>query len=233
MNERHVNLEATDIAYIAGRRYLLKDISFRAHGGETIAIVGRNGAGKTTLLSVLAGLLRPDRGEVKLAIDGALVRSYEAFLAFQPHELFLYPDLTVFENLLLFAQLYRAARPVLDVQRAIEQLGLQSECDTAVRRLSRGMQQLTAIGRLLVTDAPVWLMDEPTTGLDSQKRRWFCELIRLESASGRLVIMASHDQVEIEDMASRILVLEGGRLAKDIPQGKTNLALEKSGEASC
>ena len=205
-------LVADRISLAFGRRYILRDIAFRAVCGEVIALVGPNGAGKTTLLSVLCGRLRPDQGTVRLDGDDPS----RCLVGLVPHDLFLYPDLTTRENLAFFAALHGTEdAPIAAV---IESVGLSRDLDRPVRTLSRGMQQRAAIGRLLVTRARVWLLDEPATGLDESGRAWFASTVAQAARDGVLVIMATHFRDEVES-ATRVIALESGRIVGDGPGG--------------
>ena len=221
-----VRISASGLTRAAGRRYILRDVSFTASGGEVVALVGRNGAGKTTLLSLLAGRLAPDRGRVAVIVSGreAGRREAAAFVGFLPHDLFVYPDLTARENLEFSATLHGVRDPRARAAEVLDRIGLGREADRPVRTFSRGMQQRAAIGRLLVVAASVWLLDEPTTGLDEPGRRWLAAVIRSQAEAGTLVVMASHHRVEVEEWASRALVLEAGRLVLDLPGGPDGAA---------
>lgn len=214
-------LKVDGIAKIAGRRHILRDVSFFAGSGELIAVLGRNGAGKTTLLSVLAGRLNPDRGLVSLEIGGRPLKGadFRRAVAILPHDLLIYPDLTARENLKFFMTL-TGKKPDADVIFAtLNTIGLAKDADRVVRLFSRGMQQRVAIGRLLVLQSNVWILDEPTTGLDEAGRRWLLDLLKAQTAAGKLILMSSHHQGEVSAVASRILLLDSGRVRLDGPAG--------------
>lgn len=208
---------AESVTRAVGRRYLLHGVSLEVAPGDVVAIIGRNGAGKTTLLQVLAGRLSPDEGRVRLMWHGREVQGLEAFsrLAFLPHDLFLYPDLTARENLEFFAKLYRVEGVPDRVLRVLEQVGLRQDADRLVRTYSRGMQQRAAIGRLLVAGALVWLLDEPSTGLDEPGRLWLWSTIADHARAGGAVVFSSHDQAEVAGLATRVIALRAGRVVAD------------------
>ena len=224
-----IELAADGVARIAGRRHLLRDVSIRAAGGEVVALIGRNGAGKTTLLSVLAGRQAPDRGSVAIRVDGRPAERAEraAAVGFLPHDLAVYPDLTARENLAFGAALYGVRDAGPRISSALDDVGLGRDGDRPLRTCSRGMQQRAAIARLLVTGSSVWLLDEPATGLDEPGRRWLASLIVAQGAAGRLVVMSSHHRPEVAGVATRIVLLEAGRVVLDVPGGDTARAFER------
>ncbi len=228
-------LVAEGLTRVAGRRHILRGVSLQAERGGLVALVGRNGAGKTTLLNVLSGRLQPDQGAVRLWWDnrertGIEFRSRVALL---PHDLFLYPELTARENLSFFAHLYGDDARGPRVQEALDRVGLGRDADRLVREFSRGMQQRAAVGRLLVTGAPVWLLDEPTTGLDSSGRHWLWDTMAGHASAGGVVVWSSHDAEEVRRLATRIVVLKAGRVVADLPGGPegTRQAFEALQEA--
>ncbi len=217
-----LRLSTDKLTRIIGRRHVLRDIRFEAHGGEVVALIGRNGAGKTTLLSLLSGRIRPDRGSFTIEAGGRALAGHEtsAVVGFLPHDLFLYPDLTTRENLLFFAALHAVPHAKERVGGVLESIGLPRDADRPVRTLSRGMQQSAAIGRLMMVGARIWLLDEPTTGLDEPGRRWLSQTLTAQGREGRLIIMASHHRDEVAGTASRIVVVDGGRIVHDGPAGE-------------
>ncbi|HOI10563.1 MAG TPA: heme ABC exporter ATP-binding protein CcmA [Myxococcota bacterium] len=226
MRVRALDLRADRVVRIAGRRHLLRDVTLSATSGELVAVLGRNGAGKTTLLSVLAGRQNPDGGRVTLAIDGrpATGAAARAAIGMLPHDLLIYPDLTARENLAFFMTLAGRAPDGAFVSDVLARIGLARDGDRPVRQFSRGMQQRTALGRLLVSGADAWVLDEPTTGLDESGRRWLLALLSEQVAAGRLVLMSSHHPSEVAACATRTVVLEAGRVVLDGPGGADGTA---------
>lgn len=226
MPGRTVELRAERVVRVAGRRHILRDVSLAAASGDLVAVLGRNGAGKTTLLSVLAGRQVPDGGRVVLTIDGRIASGTEvrAVTAMLPHDLLIYPDLTARENLAFFMTLAGQAPDAGQIASVLDRIGLARDADRVVRQFSRGMQQRAALGRLLVSGADVWILDEPTTGLDEVGRRWLLGLLSDQIRSGRLVLMSSHHPSEVAACATRTLVLESGRVVLDGPGGADGAA---------
>jgi len=152
-----------------GRVRVLHDIDLSLSAGEVLAVAGPNGAGKSTLLRVLAGLMRPSAGEVRvlggiLAADAAESRRQIGLLS---HQTLLYDDLTLLENLTFAARLYGMSRPKEAAREALDAAELGPRADDLPRRLSRGLLQRAAIARALLHRPRVLLLDEPFTALDA------------------------------------------------------------------
>jgi ABC-2 type transport system ATP-binding protein len=203
--EQTVTLAARSVTKRFGARTALDGVSLELHAGELIAVIGPNGAGKTTLLSILAGVQPPDDGEV----TGS--RS-QASVGWVPQKPALYSKLSVAENLRLFARLEKLSDPDAAVQRMLTQTGLEDRADDEVGRLSGGNQQRVNIAIGLLCEPPVLLLDEPSSSLDPGQRERLWEFIRLLASRGTTVAYSTHNVVEAERYADRVLVLDEGRL---------------------
>ncbi len=214
MARRNLQFEVRAVTLTAGRRRILRDIALTVADGDVLALVGRNGAGKSTLLSVMAGRLRPDVGDVRLLQDGRPLAGGElrSRVVWLPHELLIYPDLTAIENLRLTASLYSARDDAGGLSKTLAAVGLRHASDKVARAFSRGMLQRLAVARLIVSGAPLWLMDEPMTGLDEPGRHWLKETIGNHKLGGGLVVFSSHVRSEVTDCANRVALIEGGRV---------------------
>jgi ABC-2 type transport system ATP-binding protein len=184
-----------------GDREALRGVSFSAGPGELVAIIGPNGAGKTTLLSILAGIARPDEGEVASS-DGAV--------GWVPQQAALYRRLTVEENLLLFARLEGHADPRASAAEMLELTGLGERRGEIVARLSGGNQQRINIAIGLLSRPAVLLLDEPSVGLDPRQRARLWEFVSALAGGGTAVIFSTHDIQEAERYGGRVLVLADG-----------------------
>ncbi len=197
-----------------GLKTVLRGLDFDVQAGEFVAILGPNGAGKTTFLRILASLTRPSLGEVVLAgcrlpAQAAAVRARLGVVTHQP---LLYGDLTAEENLRFYARLYNLPRPADRIEEVLDLVGLASRRRDLVRTFSRGMQQRLAIGRAILHDPDILLLDEPHTGLDQEACDMLDRLLDQVAARGRTVVMTSHDLARVEDLASRFDILTGGLL---------------------
>jgi ABC-2 type transport system ATP-binding protein len=194
-------LEAQGLVKRFGEREALKGVSLAAAPGELVAIIGPNGAGKTTLLSILAGIARPDGGEV---------RQPAGEIGWVPQQAALYRRLTVEENLLLFARLEKRADPRAAVEEMLELCGLGERRGEIVARLSGGNQQRINIAIGLLARPLALLLDEPSVGLDPRQRARLWEFVSGLAGGGAAVIFSTHDIQEAERYGQRLLVLADG-----------------------
>jgi heme exporter protein A len=196
-----------------GRSSALKEIDFELEAGRCHVLFGRNGAGKSTLLLIAATLLRPSSGEI--FYDG---EAYEALgddvrrrIGLVSHQSFLYPDLTVLENLQFYARLYGSSS---GEEEALLWTDLELRRHSPVRSLSRGMLQRLAVARALLHRPKLLLLDEPYTGLDAVSSERLST--RLEDVKGEAsVLLTTHDVDRGVALADRISILEGGRIVFD------------------
>jgi ABC-2 type transport system ATP-binding protein len=191
-----------------GDREALRGVDLAADPGELVAIIGPNGAGKTTLLSILAGILKPDAGE--LGIGGGEV-------GWVPQQAALYRQLTVEENLLLFARLEGHEDPRASTAEMLELAGLGERRGEVVARLSGGNQQRVNIAIGLLSRPAVLLLDEPSVGLDPRQRARLWEFVSGLAGRGTTVIFSTHDIQEAERYGRRLLVLADGESLFDGP----------------
>jgi heme exporter protein A len=206
-------IEAKGVERRFGHFRVLRGLNLCVDRSSVLALFGPNGAGKTTFLRLLAGLTTANRGEARLfgiPLPGnAALRRRIGVVA---HEAFVYGDLTARENLEYYARLYR----IPDRERTrlmIEQVGLKSAADRAVRAYSRGMLQRLALARALLHEPELLLLDEPFTGLDPQGVDQLISLLGAEKARGTTMIITTHDFDRGLAVADRSAVLVGGRIA--------------------
>jgi heme exporter protein A len=194
-----------------GERTVLAGISLTLGHGQTLAVLGRNGAGKSTLLRILATLLRPHEGTVKLFGEplprqGWKVRGRVGLLG---HEPLLYRDLTGRENLDYHARLHRVTAD--RVEQVLEQVGMEERADDPVRSLSRGMVQRLTVARAVLHQPQLLLLDEPRSNLDPAAGALVEPLIG--KAAGVTRVLTSHDPSAALKEADLVLALAGGRTA--------------------
>jgi len=210
-------LELREVTRRYGERTALADVSLAVEAGATLAVLGPNGAGKTTLLRMLATLLRPHGGELRvlghaLPDEGWAVRGRIGLLG---HEPLLYRELSARENLAYHAALYGvAAERAGDLLRAV---GMERRADEPVRTLSRGMVQRVAVCRALLHDPELLLLDEPRANLDPAASELVEPLIG--RTSGRTRVIVSHDPAGALAEADIVLGLVRGRPALLAPAG--------------
>src|SRR5690348_5058882 len=201
-----------------GMTEAVSDLSLAIEDGEFIVLLGPSGAGKTTTLRLVAGLERPDFGAI--LIDGRDVTkdppgSRDMAFVFQQYS--LYPHLSVYDNLAFPLRSPVRRVPEATIRKRVEQtaelLHIASKLNNRATRLSGGEMQRVAIGRALVRDPSIFLMDEPLSSLDAKLRAELrLELKRIQIELGATILYVTHDQVEAMTMATRIGVIKDGQL---------------------
>ncbi len=213
-------LEVRGLQRSFGRVRILRGVDLSLRPGEALAVVGPNGAGKTTLLRLLAGLMKPSAGQVRVweqpvAQGSAQTRRAIGLLS---HHSLLYDDLTLLENLTFTARLYGLERPRERAAAALEEAGLAERAAELPRRLSRGLLQRAAIARALLHGPDLLLLDEPFTGLDAAASDRLRTDLQSRLARGLGVVLVTHHLAEVWQLASRVAVLVDGRWAADEPR---------------
>lgn len=194
----------------------VKQVSLTLHQGEVLAFLGPNGAGKTTTIKMIAGLVRPDRGQVTIAGEdphrhARALRNVGAVLEGNRN---LYWRLTPEENLEYFGVLRQVPRKIAH-RRGLELLarfGLEEKRDTPVQKLSRGMQQKVAIAVALVHNPQLVLLDEPTLGLDVEAGETVKALVRQIAQEGRAILLTTHQLDVAEELSDRVAIIRRGRI---------------------
>jgi len=197
-----------------GKVHAVRDVTFRAPAGAVTGLVGPNGSGKTTLLLMLASLLAPDAGSIRIAgidpvADPAAAR---AVLGWMPDALGAWPSLTARETLAVTGRLSGLPRDRAAARAAelLDTVGLAELADTQARVFSRGQKQRLGLARALVHDPRVLLLDEPASGLDPQARIELRVLLRRLAAEGRTVLISSHILAELEEVVDDAVFLVAG-----------------------
>jgi heme exporter protein A len=213
-------IEVSHLIKRFGPKTILRNLEFQVAQGEFVALLGPNGAGKTTFLRILASLSRQTFGEVRVAgyalpQQAAAVRRKLGVVSHLP---LLYGDLSAEENLIFYARMYGVEHLPQRVNEVLELVGLESRRRDLVRTFSRGMQQRLAIGRAVLHDPEVMLLDEPHTGLDQDACEMLDDALRQVAARGRTLVMTSHDLARVSDLASRFDVLSRGRIQASVRQ---------------
>ncbi|QUL36562.1 heme ABC exporter ATP-binding protein CcmA [Erythrobacter sp. JK5] len=183
-----VSLSASDLACRRGDRLLFRGLSFALAGGEALHVTGANGTGKTTLIRALSGLTTPLAGHV--VREGAL-----GLLDERPA---LDPDLPLGQALAFWERIDGCGNP----SGALTVLGLEPLLDVPVRYLSTGQRKRAAFAALLNRGVPIWLLDEPLSGLDKVAINQIAALIRLHVGGGGIALIASHQPLAIEGLGT-------------------------------
>lgn len=208
-------IEVRGVRRAFGSVLAVEDISLTARPGEITALVGPNGAGKTTLLLMLATLLAPDQGEIR--IDGVdpvtRPREVRAHIGWMPDGFGTWDALTVREVLLTICAAYdmRTERARTRTDEVLALLHLGELADRRARVLSRGQKQRLGLARALVHEPSVLLLDEPASGLDPRSRIELRDVLRGLAAEGRTVLVSSHILTELQEVADRAVIVSRGR----------------------
>jgi ABC-2 type transport system ATP-binding protein len=202
----------------SGRSAIFR-VNLDVAAGEIVALVGPNGAGKTTLLSIVAGLRRPNEGEVwvaGVAMDGD-PRVAHRGIGLAQQDLAVYPTSTVRENLELFGRLagLRGSTLRARMTELASALALSRDLDRPARHLSGGDRRRLHVGIAMLGRPPLLLLDEPTASLDVQQREAVWQLVRMAAAERTAVVLATNQLAEAEAVGDRVVVIDGGRVIAD------------------
>ena len=207
-------IELENVAKRWGEARALEGITFRAEPGTFVVLLGPSGCGKSTTLRLIAGLDTPSSGTIR--IGGADVTHLPPArrglaMVFQSYALF--PHLTVAENIVFGLRVRRVPDRDAKLARVAELLGLGPYLQRKPSQLSGGQQQRVALGRAIIAEAPVCLMDEPLSNLDAQLRGEMRREIRdLQRRLGITMVYVTHDQTEAMTMADRVVLLRAGKI---------------------
>jgi len=199
-----------------GTLVAVRDVDFRVEAGQVVGLIGPNGAGKTTLLRMLATLLQPTRGEVKVfGLDiGKDYLEIRKRIGYLPDFFNLYSDLTLRECLRFFADSYGVRREIQEekIQEVLGFVDLEEKKDGLIHHLSRGMVQRMGLATLLVRDPELYLLDEPASGLDPKARIQLREILKKLSGAGKTVIISSHILTELSEFCTHISIMNKGQI---------------------
>lgn len=206
---------ATDLACIRGERQVFSGVRFNIASGDALALVGPNGSGKSSLLRLLAGLLPASGGS--LTWNGKPVsddpEAHRARLHYLGHLDAVKPALTPLENLAFHARLRGDTADPAALKGALDAVGITRLADLPGRFLSQGQRRRAALARLRATKAPLWLLDEPTLGLDADALVRLTDLIDTHRSQGGIVIVATHGGLDLGPHTTLELGPSGARAA--------------------
>ncbi|EGV32786.1 heme exporter protein CcmA [Thiorhodococcus drewsii AZ1] len=192
-------LEVTKLECRRGDRRLFTDLGFALNAGTLMHVRGRNGSGKTTLLRTLCGLFIPDEGEIRWRGESirALAEDYRRDLLYFGHTNGIKGELTGLENLAIGATLDGDRLSEKAIWDALERIGLTGFEDLPTRMLSQGQKKRVALARLILTKAPLWILDEPFTALDVDAVALLQSLIADHVAAGGIAVLTTHQEVPL------------------------------------
>lgn len=214
-----------------GTNTVVDDLSLEIQAGECLGVIGPNGAGKTTTIRMCLGLIGPDAGEVQafgLPIPQQ-VREAKKRIGVVTQFDSLDPDFTCAENLRVYGRYFGLPKATIEarIPKLLEFASLQSKADAKPSELSGGMKRRLSLGRALINDPDLLLLDEPTTGLDPQARHLMWERLQNLLQQGKSILLTTHFMDEAERLCDRLLVLDHGRkIAEGTPRGLINEHLE-------
>ncbi|MCA9115222.1 MAG: ABC transporter ATP-binding protein [Planctomycetaceae bacterium] len=209
-------LEVNNLKKSFGELVAVDDLSFHVDAGEVLGLLGPNGAGKSTTMMMLAGLLPPDSGTIRL--NGQVLdidnRESRRVLGVVPQDLAIYPELTGRENLEFFGRLYgiRGQELADRVDDALERVGLKGRQADISGDYSGGMKRRLNFAVALLHRPQLLILDEPTVGVDPQSRSHLMDCIRDVNRSGVAVIYASHYMEEVQAICDRVAIVDRGKM---------------------
>jgi ABC-2 type transport system ATP-binding protein len=207
-------IEGSHLTKSFGELKAVDDLSFRVEPGEIVGLLGRNGAGKTTTMHMLAGITRPDSGQVRVCGVDLLERpkAAKACLGFIADEPEFFEYLTVEEHLKFSGMLYRTRGGRAKADKLISLFGLEEKRQAHPEELSRGMRQKLALAIVLYHEPKAILLDEPLTGLDPAGMRDMKNTILETARDGAAILLSSHLIFLVHEMCSRLVILHHGRV---------------------
>jgi ABC-2 type transport system ATP-binding protein len=209
-------LEVRHLRKSYGTHLAVADVSFDVAPGEILGLLGPNGAGKSTTMAMIAGLLKPDQGDVLL--DGypfdPRQLSCRREIGLAPQDLAIYPDLSAQANLEFFARLYGLRSKLLRdrVHEVLQAIGLVEQAQRPSREFSGGMKRRLNLGVALIHAPRLLILDEPTVGVDPQSRAHLLDCIRDVAGQGVAVIYASHYMEEVQSLCQRVAIVDRGKV---------------------
>jgi ABC-type multidrug transport system ATPase subunit len=209
---QRVAIRTEGLVKAMGTRTVLRGANLAIIEGECIVLRGDNGSGKTTLLRCLAGLLRPDTGDVRWFERAPWETTARRLIGMLAHDSHLYPHLTLRENLILAGRLHDLDKPAQRASLWLEAAGLKQHEDRLPREVSQGMQRRASLARALVHEPLILLLDEPYSSLDQTGREWLGDVLFQRRNQGRTTCLVTHEVPPTSQLANRILELRSGRL---------------------
>lgn len=199
-------LSANGLMLFRGDRCLFRDVNFALESGELLILEGANGSGKTSLMKAIVGMLEFESGVLEWngRPVGEQRQEFHGSLVWLAHRVGLKADLTLVENLNFEAALRPQATD--DMEPVLERLGISRLKPLPLRSLSAGQQRRVALARILLSDVPLWLMDEPFTNLDREGRALVLRLVKEHLGSGGMCVMAAHQDIEIDAPTKRVVL---------------------------
>lgn len=207
-----IPVEAIGVAKSFGEFAALRDLSMEVHSGQCVGLLGPNGAGKSTFIGCLYGVVKRSAGELRVfGFDPARdARRIKERIGVVPQENALDEELTVLENMRLYARFEGVKHPVPRIEELLAQLSLDHKRDAPIRSLSGGMKRRLTFVRALLADPELLILDEPTTGLDPTVRHLLWDKVLSYRQAGKTVLLTTHYMHEAELLCDGIVILNHG-----------------------
>jgi len=201
-------IQLESLSKLYGSFVALRKISLDFEPGRCYVLLGENGAGKSTLLRVIAGLLKPTHGSIRVFGDSnpSAVRDRIGYMSHAP---MLYDELSASENLHYFAGLYRE-RPCLTPEQALQAVGLDPALARPTGQYSQGMRQRASLARVLLPQPDLLLLDEPFSNMDHASANQMLHLVETQRAAGKTILLTTHQRDLAEPIADFLLTLQAG-----------------------
>lgn len=209
-----VILQVQGLSKVFGQVKALQGIDLTLHRGEFLTIFGPNGAGKTTLIKILSFLITPSSGIFTLGNYNAREQGEEArrLIGVISHHTFLYQQLTAYENLRFYGEMYGVPALESRITQLLASVGLKHRSHDLVRTFSRGMQQRLSIARALIHDPPLLFLDEPYTGLDLHASQLLRDILLRLHDRERSIILTTHNLTRGLEMCDRVAIQVAGKI---------------------
>jgi ABC-2 type transport system ATP-binding protein len=211
-----VMIEITNLSKQYGARLAVNRLNLQIEEGELFGFVGPNGAGKTSTIRMMAGLLQPTSGDVRIVGESVQENpnAIRRAIGYMPDFFGVYNDMTVAEYLDFFGACYQIApeQRISIISDLLELVELKHRQDDMVDKLSRGMKQRLSLARTLVHDPQVLILDEPASGLDPRARVEIRELLVELAKMGKTIFFSTHILADVAEICSRVAILEAGEL---------------------
>jgi heme exporter protein A len=211
---KDATIEVEGLEKSFGEHRALRGIDLAVSRGECLVVFGPNGAGKTTLLKILATLMKPSAGTVRL--DGVDIREKPVEIrrrvSLVSHQTFLYDDLTVLENLRFYGKMYDVAGLEKRIREVVAWVRIESRLHDRAGTLSRGLQQRVSIARAVLHDPAILFLDEPEVGLDPRAGAMVRDVLGTVSSGSRTVVMTTHNLERGLELADRIVIIDRGKI---------------------
>jgi len=209
-------LETVKLSKSFKNKLVVDEVNLFLDEGESVGLLGPNGAGKSTTISMIASLIKPTSGDVKLNGKSTIKDSSEIrkVLGVVPQEIALYEELSAYENLKFFGRAYQVSKQELEerIQYVLEKVGLEERQKELIKTFSGGMKRRINIAAALLHKPKILILDEPTVGIDPQSRNHILQTVKELNKTGTTVLYTSHYMEEVEQLCNRVYIMDHGKI---------------------